>query len=147
MKRKRSVTISVYNKTGQILTVTNRRFGGFTLPGGKVEPGELPDEAAFRELYEETMLRPFGLKYLGCSLFNNPLTEDNEPYLCSHFEASFIEEPQPVYCEDGTVPLWRNPRDLCEHRESIFEEYNKYLWHMGVIKNEISFLESYRNYD
>ena len=37
----------------QILAVTNRAFGGMSLPGGKVDEGESPRQAAVREVYEE----------------------------------------------------------------------------------------------
>ena len=42
---------------GRILCVWNSRYGGWTLPGGKVEEGETVEAAQERELYEETGLR------------------------------------------------------------------------------------------
>ena len=42
---------------GRILCVWNSRYGGWTLPGGKVEEGETIQAAQERELYEETCLR------------------------------------------------------------------------------------------
>jgi ADP-ribose pyrophosphatase YjhB (NUDIX family) len=42
---------------GRILCVWNSRYGGWTLPGGKVEEGETIQAAQERELYEETGLR------------------------------------------------------------------------------------------
>ncbi len=45
---------------GRILCVWNSRYGGWTLPGGKVEEGETVEAAQERELYEETGLRTAG---------------------------------------------------------------------------------------
>lgn len=42
---------------GKLLVVWNRRYGGWTLPGGKVEPNESLGEAQARELAEETGLK------------------------------------------------------------------------------------------
>lgn len=39
-----------------VLAVTNRRFGGFSLPGGKLDKEESPKQGAIRELFEETAL-------------------------------------------------------------------------------------------
>lgn len=39
--------------------------GRFNLPGGKIEPGENPKQAAYRELFEETNLRASALRVCG----------------------------------------------------------------------------------
>lgn len=45
--------------------MTRHRKRGWEIPGGKVEPGEKPEEAAHRELFEETGAKIVGLKWIG----------------------------------------------------------------------------------
>lgn len=47
------------------LLVTNLTSRGWDIPGGHIEPGELPDETARREVYEETGARLGPLHVLG----------------------------------------------------------------------------------
>jgi mutator protein MutT len=47
--------VFVVNPVGQVLLVRDH-FGYWNLPGGKVEPGEMPAAAAVREIREETGL-------------------------------------------------------------------------------------------
>jgi 8-oxo-dGTP pyrophosphatase MutT (NUDIX family) len=42
---------------GRVLLLYHRKLGLWLPPGGHVEPGELPDEAAVREVLEETGVR------------------------------------------------------------------------------------------
>jgi ADP-ribose pyrophosphatase YjhB (NUDIX family) len=54
---KRAAAVSlVENDQGDLLLVWNRRYSGWTLPGGLVEDGEVPIDAQARELREETSL-------------------------------------------------------------------------------------------
>ncbi len=47
----------VVTKNGKVLLVTDRGRDRYSLPGGGIQPGELPISAVARELYEETGLR------------------------------------------------------------------------------------------
>ena len=54
----------IERQDGRILCVWNGRYGGWALPGGKVEEGESAEQAQARELLEET-----GLETLSAQLF------------------------------------------------------------------------------
>ena len=49
--------------------------------GGKLEPGETPDECVAREVFEETGLTPERFVYRGLIHFVSDLWEDEDMYL------------------------------------------------------------------
>lgn len=53
---KRAAVAYVTRADGRMLVVWNKRYGGWTMPGGLVEEGETPAQAVIRELQEETGL-------------------------------------------------------------------------------------------
>ena len=58
------------NENGEpIIFATQRGYGdlkgGWEFPGGKIEEGETSEEAAIREMIEETGLQILNLKYKG----------------------------------------------------------------------------------
>lgn len=55
---RRAFSVAVYPRLGErALLILHRRLGVWLPPGGELQPGETPLEAAERELYEETGLR------------------------------------------------------------------------------------------
>lgn len=54
--RHMTASVVVFNPAGWVLLVRHARFGLWVFPGGHVDPGETPDEAAAREVQEETGL-------------------------------------------------------------------------------------------
>ncbi len=86
-----------------ILATSNRRFGGFTFPGGKVNDRETPRAAAIRELREETNLTATEdhLTYL----FHHPNTYENEECEVYVYHArQIVGELQDI--EQGTTHRW-----------------------------------------
>lgn len=54
----RHFTVAVFVvQDGKVLLHLHRKLGMWLPPGGHIEPGELPDDAAVREVFEETGLR------------------------------------------------------------------------------------------
>ncbi len=64
----------VTNKAGEVLLIQRHDIRTFDVPGGGLDPGELPTEAAVRETFEETGLRVRPSQLLG--LYHWP----NEPH-------------------------------------------------------------------
>ena len=59
-------------KNGQMLLIRKKRglgAGKINAPGGRLEPGETPLEAAIREAQEELCITPLNLSYSGENLF------------------------------------------------------------------------------
>jgi ADP-ribose pyrophosphatase YjhB (NUDIX family) len=51
-----SVSIALRDAQGRVLVVRHSEGGVWLLPGGAVEPTEVPADAAVREMFEETGL-------------------------------------------------------------------------------------------
>jgi|SRR5579859_208016 len=62
----------ITDDSGRLLVVWNRRYNGWSLPGGMVEPGESIQQAQARELREET-----GLETLAATLVYDAPAELN----------------------------------------------------------------------
>ena len=110
MEIRQSVVIVVWNEDKtKLLTVTNRKYGGFTMPSGKPENDEDLEVAAFRELLEETGIKALSLQKLVTiyGTFNKTI------WLNTIFLAE-VGEQEPKQVEEGTVPSWHTPQELVE---------------------------------
>ena len=104
MKRNRSQAVVCRN--GKLLLVEHRMKGRdfFNLPGGGIEEGEAPAEAALRELSEEAgveghVIRPLAIEY--------------KPDLESRIFTFLVEIPEDAVPQKGTDP------ELSEEEQTI----------------------------
>lgn len=89
-----AVGVVAFDATGRVLLVRAAEDGKWTIPGGMVEPGELPAEAAIRETKEETGLDVELIRILG--VFGGPLFRieypngDRVSFVSTTFEGKVI---------------------------------------------------------
>lgn len=62
--------VVIPNKNNEYLLVYNKKYGKWQIPGGKLEPGETPLQAAKREIFEETNLIVENLEPIGEMIFS-----------------------------------------------------------------------------
>jgi 8-oxo-dGTP pyrophosphatase MutT (NUDIX family) len=60
-----SVTVICRDPGGRVLLVKDAETGAWLAPGGSIEPGETPADAAVREMWEETGLTVVPVRILG----------------------------------------------------------------------------------
>jgi len=77
-----AVAVILDGRGNVLLVRTNYGTCAFQLPGGLVEPGERPAEAAVRETREETGLLVRIAAYIGRYEFGSPLRLVGYAYLC-----------------------------------------------------------------
>ena len=59
------VTVVITNSEGNVLLVKHNRERSWSLPGGRIKPGEDPKAAGLREVFEETSLHLKNAQYVG----------------------------------------------------------------------------------
>lgn len=120
-KQPRSVVMLLTNANGEILSVSRRgRPDDLGLPGGKIDPGELPLEAAIRETFEETGVKVSTAQFI----FERVDKTDGRVAWC--FRA-INWEGEPKSCEPGIEVQWVKPERLLKP-SCTFHEYNRGLF-------------------
>ncbi len=97
-------TLTLVVKDGRILLIHKKKglgAGKFNGPGGRVEPGELPEQTAIREVREELGVTPVGLRHAGELRFQFTDGFSIQGYV---FRADDVDgEPRET---DEAVPHW-----------------------------------------
>lgn len=115
-KSPRAACCLILNDNGKVLAVSRKDDPtAFGLPGGKVDPGETPEEAAVRELQEETGLEATNLRQVF-------VREEEDGYTTHTFTCEIAGA---IDTEESGVVKWVTPEVLFA---GPFGTYNKLLW-------------------
>ena len=105
-------TLMFVIRDGRILLIHKKRgFGKGKIngPGGKLEPGETPEQCAIRETQEELCITPTGVEFVGELHFQ--FTDNNSihgyVYTATGYEGEPTEtdEADPIWCEIDKLPF------------------------------------------
>ena len=96
-------------RDGQMYVLMIRRgwdpfAGHLALPGGHVDTGEATEDAAHRELAEETGLRLGRLEYVG--VYATPARDPRGRYVTFAYTAMLTHAPEPTAGDDATAAEW-----------------------------------------
>ena len=119
-------TLMFVIKDGMVLLIHKKRgFGKGKIngPGGKIEPGETPEQCAIRETQEELMITPTGVAFAGELHFQ---FTDNHSIHGYVFTATGYEG-EPTETEEA-APIWSSIDDLPFER--MWEDDHTWFPHM-----------------
>lgn len=132
---RRVAAIAAYNAEGLFLWGKRNDNGKWTNPGGHMEPGEEPLEAARRELEEETGLKGQDFQYLGRGLAGRDGSVLVYCYRCiAEGEIDTSDDPDEE-CEEWR---WIEPEDIPEEITSnLHSPKNILLRLLGLQEGEV----------
>ncbi len=121
---------AIVREADELLLVRRGRgpaAGEWSVPGGRVEPGELLQAAVIRELHEETGLEAICGPLVGFA----ERIDDSYHYVILDFEATVIDDNHPVAGSDAAEALWVPITDVAEM--NLVEGLARFLADHGII--------------
>ena len=107
-------TLLFVRKNGKLLLIHKKRglgAGKINGPGGRLDPGETPRQAAIREVQEELCVTPTGVRQAGELLFQFTNGHSIHGYV---FTATGLKgTPKETY---EATPLWVSEKDIPYHK-------------------------------
>lgn len=108
-----TVTVLIFDHRDRVLLVRHIDGDIWSTPGGMVEPGETPSDAALREVWEETGLSVRLARIVGVFGGTNFMTTytngDRVSWISTVFEATIVSgEPRPDNQETAEVRYFSN---------------------------------------
>ena len=130
-------------KDGQMLLIRKKRglgAGKINAPGGRLEPGEAPLEAAIREAQEELCITPLNLSYAGENLFQfvDGYSIHVHVFKADDYEGAPTEtdEASPIWSPVDAIPyeeMWEDDKLWIPHVLDGVRFYGRYLFDDDVI--------------
>jgi len=119
----------LFNAQGEVLLLRRPldvpQGGLWSFPGGKVERGETPLDAARRELFEETGIAACDWRLVGECSFSYPQADIHfHLFACRSPDSGMISCPEPhVWADAGLLDDYRMPRANIELLNPMVREY------------------------
>lgn len=121
---------AIVRRSGELLLVRRGRSpaaGEWSVPGGRVEPGELLMEAVVRELHEETGLRAVCGPLVGWV----ERTGEDHHFVILDFEATVASDLEPVAGSDAAEARWWPVSEVAAL--PLVEGLAEFLYDHGII--------------
>lgn len=118
---KQAVCVILLDNDGHLLGVSRRnKPNDMNLPGGKVDPGETPEEACVRETKEEVGVDISDLELVYSGICKGEVDYECFCYLAEH-------QGTPSSSEEGLTVRWITWNELLDE-SNAFADYNRRLF-------------------
>lgn len=116
--------LAIIEKDGLILSISRKHdHNDLGLPGGKIEPGETPEQAVIREVQEEV-----GLKGINPRMIDQRKYHDRDVY-CFVFESVEGWENLTLGATDEGFITFATKEELCKSCHS-YHDYNQIMFNL-----------------